>query len=480
MTLNALGGALAFLCRHEEAVPKFREAVDLVEGEDEDACDRFTMNLAYSLEKLQALSEARQNYERAVAGIRQRRNPAITANALNMFAEHWIRQRDFENAEHLAQEALENATKAGDEYLIGVSLNNLAIVAQLRNQHAAAFERFQEVERIYSRLGNDDGVATAKANSASVLYALGRAEQAQELYTTALAIYERLDRKESKAATLMSLGNRAREQGECSAALNWYTKALELFREMKDVVGEGTALYRMAMVEAGRGSVEEALLLDEQALQLVGGRELPWEGEILEHIGLMFFRNNSVERALETWQKSCEVAGKKWPSIRARSTQHIALCLFLMDRNIESAAHWNEAAELWSTLHKDEQYAQCLQGRATALLEETLKCLAASIHNRLDEAQRQEAPSQMIALCGVLTGLYKQLGVANLAGDRFVETGAACEFLGQTRSAADCYERAALEYAGASREKETLEARREHERLLKQLEAGMPSSTRPY
>ena len=129
-----------------------------------------------------------------------------------------IRQGHLNEARELAQEARECAEHAGDERFRGIAINDLGIIAKLKGEYPAGLELFQECETLFGRLGNDEAVAAAACNRGEVLAALGRRDEARQIYEGVLEVVRRIERLDNQAATYLSLGTLSRDSGDAEAA----------------------------------------------------------------------------------------------------------------------------------------------------------------------------------------------------------------------------------------------------------------------
>ena len=267
---NALGFLLAGLGQHEEAVRWLNTAVDLAEtAQDEDTRDRFRGNLAHSLEMLGRIDEARSAYQSALAGYRKRGEPALLAFGLSGLAAHLIRQFHLDEAQALAEEATQWATKAGDERFRGIALSLLGQIAKLKGDYPTALKLLTEVEELFTRLGNDEAVAAAAGNRGEVLAALGRFDEAERVQQSVLRVDERLERRDNQAANFLSFGTLAELRGDLASAEGWFNKALEASGAIKNPLDEAFALYRLAGVKKKAGRFEDAIRLAETAMARV-------------------------------------------------------------------------------------------------------------------------------------------------------------------------------------------------------------------
>jgi DNA-binding SARP family transcriptional activator len=113
------------------------------------------------------------------------------------------------------------------------------------------------------------GQAYAHIGLAHALAWLGRSEDAETHYASALALFGELDNVIGQAHVEMGLGLMFEQQNRIEDALSHSTGALELFRAASHTAGQGNALNNIGWLLAQRGEHEQALTYCRAALDLL-------------------------------------------------------------------------------------------------------------------------------------------------------------------------------------------------------------------
>ncbi len=119
--------------------------------------------------------------------------------------------------------------------------------------------------------------AKTQSDIASVYLAQRRWTEAQTLLEQILPALRDGADQEAYAVALNNLAAAHHEQGEIEPALQVYTEALELRREMGDRVGEAKTLRNLSLLYARRGNMVKAKALLNQALVIAkrsGARDM--------------------------------------------------------------------------------------------------------------------------------------------------------------------------------------------------------------
>ena len=240
-------------------------------------------------------------------------------------------------AREAATEGLQQAALRATSRLRASGLLNLGMIARLRGEYVVALKHFANAK-------TSPGVSAAtmawrrRWAIARTLVAMGRAVEAEELFKAAIAVNERIGRRESQAVTLMSLARVARSREDLDAALRYYTEALEIFRAVKDPAQEAMALYRLACLQADARRFEEALALDHEALPLVAERNRSFKAQILAHIGLANMGLGWVVRAETAYREAHAIAVDLDDApLRAIAAQNLGTSFMLQKRDPEAA-----------------------------------------------------------------------------------------------------------------------------------------------
>jgi tetratricopeptide (TPR) repeat protein len=459
---NALGFLLAGLGQHEEAVRWLNTAVDLAEtAQDEDTRDRFRGNLAHSLEMLGRIDEARSAYQSALAGYRKRGEPALLAFGLSGLAAYFIRQLRLDEAQALAEEATQWATKAGDERFRGTALSLLGQIAKLKGDYPTALKLLTEVEELFRRLGNDEAVAAAAGNRGEVLAALGQFDEAQRIQQAVLRVDERLDRRDNQAANFLSFGTLAELQGDLASAEGWFNKALEAYGAIKNPLDEAFALYRLAGVKKKAGRFEDAILLAETALPRVNGRNALLTSDLWNEIGTASLRLGRIGRAEEAFRHVhilTEANGAT--KAHAAAAMNLGTILLLRQNDAEAVKFFVEAAEYWTQVDARKELEYCKLGEAAVRLDQKIAALSDAGHAARTSSEMRAAATEMIGLYPELIEMYAKIGATQLVAEFCSSAASTAKFVGESGKAGRWYRRAADVFRSmglADRERESLD-----------------------
>ncbi len=442
---NTLGFLLAGLGQHEDAVHWLNAAVDLAEtANDKDTRDRFRSNLAHSLEMLGRIDEARSVYQATVAAYRKRGEPAALAFGLCGLAAHLVRQYRLDEAQALAEEATQLATKAGDERLRGTALGLLGMIAKHKGDYPTALRLLTEVEELFTRLGNDEAVAAAAGNRGEVLAALGQFDEAERIQQAVLRVDERLERRDNQAATFLSFGTLAHLRGDLASAESWFNKAREAFCAIKNPLMEAFALYRLAGVKTKAGRFEDAILLAETALPRVTGLNPVLTSDLWNEIGTASLKLGRISRAEEAFRhvySLTEANGATKP--HAAAAMNLGTILLLKQRDAEAVTFFVEAGQYWTQVGAREELDYCKLGEAAARLDRKIAALSNAGHATRTSSEMRAAATEMIALYPELIEMYAKIGATQLVGEFCSSAASTAKFVGELDKAGRWYHQAA-------------------------------------
>jgi signal transduction histidine kinase len=272
-----------------------------------------------------------QDASEAVPGSAQAAALGQIAN-LNATAARLART-DPDRARTIAEQALDEAAKAGDERGRIEALHNLGRIARLRGDLELASTRLREAQSVAKQIG--DMRLLAKVNNAlGITYELlGLDSEALDLHQQVLSLWQTLGDRAGEIASTINIGKvfeqrgdfdnarrqfeRARDAlgaygsevavvpqdraavfaglaraelqfGELDAALANVERALKIQRDSEDRIGEASSTALMAQVQARSGRVVQAFKSYEDALDIaaaVGSK--PELADILGQMGRM-------------------------------------------------------------------------------------------------------------------------------------------------------------------------------------------------
>jgi CHAT domain-containing protein/tetratricopeptide (TPR) repeat protein len=234
----------------------------------------------------------------------------------------------------------------------------------------------------------------------SGFYSQGLYEEALQLFTEALAIARQLGNRSAESTVLSNIGVVYAAQGQYEGALQVLIEALEVAHETGDRDGEMAALNNIGTVYGNQGQYEKALQANTEALEIaqeMGQRGS--EGTILNNIGVVYSYQGQYGEALQASTEALEIAREvgdnAGESIRLNSIGAVYLeqgqyeaALQFFDKALVLAQEVGNRAAVGSILINigavysyQEQYEEALQAHTEALK------LASEIGNRAEKGR---------------------------------------------------------------------------------------------
>jgi tetratricopeptide (TPR) repeat protein len=178
--------------------------------------------------------------------------------------------------------------------------------------------------RIHGRI-TEPGLNADHLNSLGLCrLSLGEYRQAIDLFTQALAIFRDIGDRQGEGSVLANLGICYRRLGDYRQAINLYTQALAIFRDIGDRQGEGNALVNLGSCRGSLGDYRQAIDLFTQALAIfrdIGDRS--GDGTVLANLG-------SCRASLGEYRQAIDLF-----------TQALTICRDIGDRQGEGSALGN-------------------------------------------------------------------------------------------------------------------------------------------
>lgn len=149
------------------------------------------------------------------------------------------------------------------------AMSNLGIVYRSRGDYARALELFRRAAAISRQsLGDHPSTATPYVNAGDVLIQLGRLEEALDLLTEALGVYDRIypGGNVDMLSVLINLGDATRRLGQFEKSRDYLYKAKEIARENNSSIELVDLELADTLIELG--AADEALKLLEESFRL--------------------------------------------------------------------------------------------------------------------------------------------------------------------------------------------------------------------
>lgn len=299
-----------------------------------------------------------------------------------------LRKQDPERALELAEEALELATKVGNQPAAADAHNLKGFAYLTMNAYESGLKAMRDAERLYRDLGNESqatrslgsqayalssmgelwpaieivervletfremgderGVAAA-ANNLGIYYErVGDYEQALRYNLESLGIERSLGRTIGIANNLNSIGNIHSRMDDHDQAREYYSQALELFEELDETYGILQCLNNLGNTYEKQDQDEQALGYFERALEVarrVGRPSL--EANPLTNMGIVYKKRGDFDRALDAYGKAAEITEQTGEMADlAVNLQNIGEIYLLMKRPSEALVYLDKAESI--------------------------------------------------------------------------------------------------------------------------------------
>ncbi|KAG9036822.1 hypothetical protein FS837_001603 [Tulasnella sp. UAMH 9824] len=190
---------------------------------------------------------------------------------------HWA-QENLESAMHSYREALDLSRRTLDLKVTGAGLLGLADVFRRLSRTSDAEEHTSEALKIFSRMGDDWGVARCYLGLARVQQMRSKPFEAEQVFAKALEVYTRIQDHVGVVMALEGLGEVCKTQLKYSEAIKYLSHTVGLYKGVGNETGQGNSLVRLANIYRTVSQYKEADLHFLEALNVftrignLGGR----------------------------------------------------------------------------------------------------------------------------------------------------------------------------------------------------------------
>ncbi|MFI7403499.1 BTAD domain-containing putative transcriptional regulator [Streptomyces sp. NPDC049541] len=186
--------------------------------------------------------------------------------------------------------------------------NHRGVIAVYGTRHAEGAAHLQEAIDNFRADRNLAGEASALCNLSRAHLAMGRTESAVELAQQGISIYDRLGHTLRGANGRYALGLALAQTGELDQAVAQFTEALEVFRDSRQRLWEGMAIFRIAEVRLTERKPAQAAALAEQSLAVLRGIGGEWRrGNVLTVLGRALDGIGQPGRAQACWREALSI-----------------------------------------------------------------------------------------------------------------------------------------------------------------------------
>ncbi|MEV5674305.1 BTAD domain-containing putative transcriptional regulator [Streptomyces sp. NPDC052069] len=306
---------LTFAGRHSALDWLYAEATNLLAcvcQASRPATLRRAVDLLYAALDLGESGANAKQYEAAALTVREAArecgDPRAEGRAVMSLANaHQLAGR-FDHADREAQEAMRLADAVQDLLPASWAANARGIIALYQNRHADGEEFLSQAIAAFRSDGNRPGEASALCNLSRIHLATGRTSSAITLARSGIEIYDSLGHALRGANGRYALGMALTQSGQFAAATAQLTEALEIFRDSRQRLWEGMAMFRLAEVDIASGRPAQAAQYSELALTVLRGIGGEWRrGNVLTVLGRALSGIGQTGRAQVCWHEALTI-----------------------------------------------------------------------------------------------------------------------------------------------------------------------------
>lgn len=223
-------------------------------------------NLGTALTEVGEQAEGVDELEAAAQLYRQLALPQAEARVLTNLGRQYRRRGEMARALTVYQEALRILQLFNDRRVQVDVLNSLGVVYRYLGQLEEALDYYTHSLDLAQQVNDLDGQAQALNNLGTIYQLQGCYDQAQSAYQAALGLHETLGDVSGQARGWGNLGYlQSLVAGQEQAGLASHQRALALYQQVQDKLGEAGALINLGTVYRHVGRYAEAETLYQQA-----------------------------------------------------------------------------------------------------------------------------------------------------------------------------------------------------------------------
>ncbi len=293
------------------------------------------VNLGVNYYQRGEYQQASELFEHYLSLEPSRRDPSMTARALNNAG--MIKRIYGDNAGALdyVQRSQRIAEEAGDKRMLGNALNNLGVIYRDHGEYARALEYFEKSLALGEALGEKLLISLTVNNIGTIHGTQGNQLQALEYFQRALKLAQAADDKNLMAFALNNIGLTYHRHREYPKALDFYQQSLALREQLKDQRGAALTLNNIGLLNREQGDHKRALEYYQRSLAI---REKLDDQSgmayVLNHIGYLHYLEGEHQQALQISKRTVDIATRLaspellWRGLELAGRAHTSLKQF--------------------------------------------------------------------------------------------------------------------------------------------------------
>ena len=265
--LSDLGNAYMLLEEPEEALEKYKQALDLLRSNGTPAeIIKSVYDAVAACDKLERYEKALEYYEIAQRITEERRDSSKIAKVLIDMGIMLEKLKRYTEAHNLYYKALDMSKRIADSVAMPNALNGIASIYWAEKRYDKALDYYRRSLNIHKSLKNPTSEAIINNNIGKVYLAMDSITLARDYFDVALQIYDDLNNVVGQAETWRNLGDSYMKGGEYNHALTHYGHSLR----HEAISGDSSAktLFNMGNAYYANDEYENALEMLEAGLNI--------------------------------------------------------------------------------------------------------------------------------------------------------------------------------------------------------------------
>ncbi|MFI7410662.1 BTAD domain-containing putative transcriptional regulator [Streptomyces sp. NPDC049627] len=273
---------------------------------------RRAVDLLWAAKDLAESGAAARDYEAAATAARDAARAAgdvqAEGRARTTLTDAHLAAGRFAQADDEVSQAAALAQRISDPALNCWVPNHRGVIAVYGGRHAEGAVHLQEALTNFRSDGNLAGEANALCNLSRSHLAMGHTSSAIELAREGVGVYDRLGHTLRGANGRYALGLALAQAGELTHAVEQLTEALEVFRDSRQRLWEGMAIFRIAEILLSERKPAQAAAHAEQSLAVLRGIGGDWRrGNVLTVLGRALYDIGHLDRAQACWREALSI-----------------------------------------------------------------------------------------------------------------------------------------------------------------------------
>ena len=217
-------------------------------------------------------------------------------------------------------------------------LRELGTLLAFSGDWEQALAKLQEALAIYEALGDKRSRAVALGDIARLQAAKGEVDAALQLHQEMRGIFEALGDKRSRAVTLGDIANILSAKGEVDAALQLHQERLGIFEALGDKLSRAVTLGDIARIRADKGEVDAALQLHQEELAIYeASGDKRSRAQTLADMAHISLQKGDAEKAIKLQDEALLVAEELGDLDGVASTLWSIAQIYLSQQNLKAA-----------------------------------------------------------------------------------------------------------------------------------------------